>query len=95
MRYKANRGGHAPGRLRDWFWRYLEAGRAIDGDLREEMVENITVHRFQLRGKTLEQWLLGQLWDCRDIMPSEGRQDVQEILRTDREYWTYAKRCGR
>ena len=31
MRYKANRGGHAPGHLRDWFEQYLDEGAADQG----------------------------------------------------------------
>jgi len=97
MRYKANRGGHAPGHLRDWFWRYIEAGQVIDGDLQEEIIESITRYRLALRGKTLEQWLLGQLWNCRDIMPTDGRAQVRDILdrkqllHDDREFFTYGQ----
>ena len=91
MRFKANRGGHAPGHLRDWFWQYVEAGQKIDGGLREEIVESITHHRLQLRGKSLEEWLLGQLWDCRDIMPADGRGQIMDILGDEREYFTYGQ----
>jgi len=91
VRYKANRGGHAPEHLRDWFWRYIEAGQAIKDDLREEMVESITHHRLELRRKSLEEWLLGQLWDCRDVMPSDGRTQIMDIMGGEREYFTYGQ----
>jgi hypothetical protein len=79
MRYQANRGGHAPGHLREWFEQYLDAGQKITGDLEQEMVAFITRRKLQRRGKSLEAWLLGQLWDCRDIMPSDMRTQVADL----------------
>lgn len=60
MIYKANRGGHAPGHLRDAFLEYLdvdsESFTVIVGE--EERVMSL-------------KWLTGQLWNCTDILPHE------------------------
>src|SRR5262249_22212418 len=91
MRFKANRGGHAPGHLREWFERWVAADRTIDPKLREGVGDYITGHRFPLRRKSLCAWVLGQLWDCRDQMPSTMRAEVQTILGEDHErHFTYA-----
>lgn len=63
MRYKANRGGHAPGHLRDGFQEYLEK-------LDEGSPPNKLIIGYWQRSVSLN-WLLGQLWNCTDVMPGE------------------------
>ena len=60
MRYKPNRGGHAPGHLRDAFAEAVETERAVelDGIMRSP------------------HWLAGQLWNCTDVMPSALCKDL-------------------
>ncbi|MBA7632945.1 hypothetical protein ES703_40501 [subsurface metagenome] len=60
MPYKANRGGHAPGHLRDAFLQYLDQGSDSD---------TVTVGESE-RVVSLR-WLIGQLWNCTDILPHE------------------------
>ena len=60
MKYRPNRGGHAPGHLRDALLKY------IDEDSEPETVivgeeESIMPVR----------WLIGQLWNCTDVLPRE------------------------
>lgn len=86
-KFQANRGGHAPGHLREWFEQYIEADQKIEGDVKEEIVEYLTQRRIALRGRSIEEWLLGQLWDCTDIVPSALRSSV--ALVTDAEHFTY------
>ena len=83
MRYKANRGGHAPGHLREALEVYLE----IED---EEAMKEIF---YEPEGKTLE-WLLGQLWNCTDVMPyslcdlldlSQGSSYAQGVRRAKEE----------
>jgi hypothetical protein len=59
MTYRADRGGHAPDYLRTVFQEYLEAGEETD----TVEIEH-TDERQPLR------WLIGQLWDCTDVLPS-------------------------
>ena len=58
MKYKPNRGGHAPGFLRDAFQEWVE----------EEDQEKNTVIIDDAE-KPL-QWLCGQLWNCTDVLPN-------------------------
>lgn len=58
MAYKASRGGHAPGHLREALIEYISD---VDGPVGIVDVEG--------QEKPLR-WLLGQLWNCTDIMPS-------------------------
>ena len=63
MRYKPNRGGHAPGHLREGFQVYLEK-------LDEGSPPNKLRIGYGRRLVSLN-WLLGQLWNCTDVMPGE------------------------
>ena len=56
MNYKPNKGGHAPGHLRDAFCEWIEEGNS-----------SMTI-KLDDEPKPLE-WLLGQLWNCTDILP--------------------------
>jgi hypothetical protein len=53
------------------------------------MVAHITRTKLPRRGKSLEVWLLGQLWDCRDIMPVDLRAQVADL--TEGEPFTYGQ----
>lgn len=57
MKYKPNRGGHAPGFLRDAFQEWVEEG---DQEKKTVIIDD--------EEKPLN-WLLGQLWNCTDILP--------------------------
>lgn len=65
MTYNPSRGGHAPGHLRDAFVEYLDSEQYQDGKL------DITVLVGEEEREKPLRWLLGQLWNCTDIMPSE------------------------
>lgn len=77
MAYKANRGGHAPGHLReaflDWLEEHWQDERWLQGDT-VEVSEKVRPIR----------WLIGQLWNCTDALPG----DECELLGLD--YATYA-----
>lgn len=60
MRYKPNRGGHAPGHLREAFLQYLDE---------ESDSEMITVG-YEEDVMPLR-WLLGHLRNCTDILPGD------------------------
>jgi hypothetical protein len=62
MRYKQNRGGHAPGHLREAFIESLYND--------DPMVEVDDIQR------SIE-WLCGQLWNCSDIMPGEDCDAIE------------------
>ena len=55
MRYKPNRGGHAPGHLREAFQEWTE-----DQESNVVMIDD--------KIKPL-QWIVGKLWNCTDILP--------------------------
>ena len=60
MHYKPSRGGHAPGHLRDALLEYLDEGSDLDTVVVGEE-ERIVPLR----------WLVGQLWNCTDVLPQE------------------------
>lgn len=82
--YNAGRGGHAPGHLRDAFLEYIEEA---GGDPRKEDTVRVG---YEEREKPIS-WLLGQLWNCVDILPSQARSTVKDNLYLERELWTYAQ----
>ena len=68
MTYSVLRGGHAPGHLRDAFVGWL------DEPTRTEVEVGWDGER-----RTVS-WLLGQLWNCTDILPSIVREQVNCLL---------------
>ena len=77
--YKANRGGHAPGHLRDAFADALDIKTSESPAKWYENLNADTISfddpKMQKRWKSLSPrdkgiWLIGQLWNCTDIMPS-------------------------
>jgi hypothetical protein len=80
MPFRANRGGHAPGHLRDAFENAIdESGKHSDDwypYLGDEQPVFFYDPRMQDRWDQLSprergRWLIGQLWNCTDIMPSD------------------------
>jgi len=71
MPYKANKGGYAPGHLREAFLDYLGVG-PNDFDGFEGYPNRDTVVVGDEQEKKPLRWLLGQLWNCTDVMPSEA-----------------------
>jgi hypothetical protein len=78
MTYNPQKGGHAPGHLRDAFaeaiensggkrqwWDHIDADQFTDEQVR-------TMPREELAS-----WLLGQLWNCTDVMPSSLCDDLE------------------
>jgi hypothetical protein len=61
-RFNAGRGGHAPGHLREAFWEWAEADQAV----------TVTVDETERPVA----WLFGQLWNCSDVMPGAGCDDL-------------------
>jgi hypothetical protein len=59
MHYRPNRGGHAPGHLREAFIDWVDA----DDDSKDSVVVGYAELVKPVR------WLLGQLWNCTDTMP--------------------------
>ena len=60
MKYKANRGGHAPGHLRDALVEWLDTDSESDTIVVGEQERAVSLR-----------WLIGQLWNCTDILPHE------------------------
>ena len=58
MSYKANRGGHAPQDVRDAFCEMVEKTFKHDG-MKVDVGGDLRAVK----------WVLGQLWNCTDIMP--------------------------
>jgi len=59
--YRANRGGHAPGYLREALEEYLDG--TDEGSLSDTIKVDYGERIVSLK------WLLGQLWNCTDILP--------------------------
>ncbi len=53
--YQANKGGHAPSHLREAFCDFMDYAEVPEIDGQKRSLN----------------WLVGQLWDCTDIMPAE------------------------
>ncbi|MEK7996030.1 MAG: hypothetical protein AAB403_19695 [Planctomycetota bacterium] len=78
LKYNPSRGGHAPGHLRDAFgacWDVLSAEHWYDA-LAEEDALLFYEPKMQRKWEAMAlteraRWLIGQLWNCSDIMPSD------------------------
>jgi hypothetical protein len=64
--YRADRGGHAPGHLRDAFRVWIADGMCAS-----------TVLVGAAERKQSLGWLLGKLWNCTDILPSIECQELE------------------
>lgn len=80
MRHKANRGGHAPGHLRETLEDYLESdnplSRPYNKPRQHLLTEKIALSGWEEGKEVSLSWLLGQLWNCTDVLPA----DYCEIL---------------
>ena len=61
IKYKPNHGGHAPSFLRDKFQHLVEYIDEVDS-------KNKTI-KYEGRDISIL-WLIGQLWNCKDVIPS-------------------------
>ena len=83
--------GHAPGHLRDCL------GNALldhEGDWWRHLEMNFMRERHQrwwdsTSASDRAYWLIGQLWNCTDTVPSELRESVRDWL--EDEYFSYAR----
>jgi excisionase family DNA binding protein len=60
--YNPSKGGHAPGHLREAFLDYINNQFAEDKNIEKAYIgegEPVSIH-----------WLIGQLWNCTDILPN-------------------------
>ena len=69
MRYEANRGGHAPGHLREAFEDYLELENPFNQPY--SLTKKVVVADWGKEKKVSLNWLLGQLWNCTDTLPGD------------------------
>jgi hypothetical protein len=76
-RYHAPRGGHAPGHLREAFLEWLQ--ESIHSPSEAPLPSMVEVGD-EPRPIT---WLLGQLWNCSDILPRQDFESVNEILASE------------
>ena len=75
MKYNASRGGHAPGYIRNAF-EDSAIGTNMFQDCSLDM--DVSVYVEDWNGKTSDlSSLLGQLWNCTDIMPWEFCGDLE------------------
>ena len=76
--WHANRGGHAPGHLRDAFLEWTE--RYIGGE------NPPTVQVGDDETPRPIGWLLGQLWNCTDVMPGTDWHELADCLKIEEPY---------
>lgn len=77
--FTPTRGGHAPGHLRDALYEWLETV-----DLETATLGDTVLVGWEETPRTVG-WLLGQLWNCTDAVPSTIRDhtvDQLELLGT-------------
>ncbi len=72
--FTPGRGGHAPGRLREAFYDWLETAQ-----LESATLEDTVLVGWEESPETVR-WLLGQLWNCTDLLPSGIRGQVVDQL---------------
>jgi hypothetical protein len=92
--YRANRGGHAPGHLRDALIECLEQWTSGEvQDWADALMEEETISFFdgqfqkhwnELPARERGRWLAGQLWNCSDTLPGDLRREFEV------EHGTYA-----
>ena len=75
--YKANRGGHAAGHLREAFCDFVDEWYAAKEG---EVVDTVNVDDKPRPVK----WLLGQLWNCSDVLPGDVVQQINDLLEVQR-----------
>jgi len=85
--------GHAPGHIRECL---IEALIDHNGDWWQNLEMDFMRERHQAwwdQASHAEQayWLIGQLWNCTDIVPSLVTHAVSNWLETDREPTTFAR----
>jgi len=76
-RYQSARGGHAPGHLRDAFLEWLEESIELPAEAPLPSTVEISGQPKPIT------WLLGQLWNCSDILPRSAFEDVNNILQSE------------
>lgn len=78
-RYRASRGGHAPGFLRDALVHCIEDESlpwyAPLADEEFVLRQDAKWKRMDLKQRGL--WLLGQLWNCTDVLPGSCCADLE------------------
>lgn len=83
--YSATTGGHAPGHLReallDWIERVYESGGNIISSLQSDTSFNsVGGNEIFYEGPKPLKWLIGQLWNCSDIIPGSSVTEIEELL---------------
>ena len=85
MKFNPSRGGHAPGYLRDALIDALQESWAVKREWWEltdisffNPSQQLWWHRLDQRHRAL--WVLGQLWNCTDVVPN-GTCDFVAIRR--------------
>jgi hypothetical protein len=73
-RYQPARGGHAPGHLREAFLEWLEAYLVLPREA--TMLPTVEIDD---EPRPIS-WLLGQLWNCSDVLPRQSFDEVNDIL---------------
>jgi hypothetical protein len=83
--WRADRGGHAPGYLRDAFLEWLELYLGGENPATVQVGDDETDRPVS--------WLLGQLWNCADIMPGTVWSELADHLELEAPYGgaTYAR----
>lgn len=81
--FKANPGGHAPGHLRQAFCDWVNEWKGGSPDMTAHQLAALEAGHPQmpdtveLDGRRMSfRWLVGQLWNCRDQVPSDLRMDL-------------------
>lgn len=97
MKYRANRGGHAPAHLRQAFELLLECWMAGDVSGLDDVVDLRYIFYDQERASARR--IIGQLWNCTDVLPgmwcseldllsgstyAQGARRLKEALEADR-----------
>lgn len=79
-KYTANQGGHALGHLRGALMEALDAGgKSWWNHIEMDFYDSAQQARWNRLDKVNQaRWLLGQLWNCTDILSGQGHDIVEE-----------------
>lgn len=87
-RFNPARGGHAPGELRDAFVEWVDDGCHLDSAIEVYWTQRPV------------RWLLGQLWNCTDTLPSHECEGIgvrrgSSYAQAVRRLWLEARQAAR
>jgi hypothetical protein len=88
-KFNPSRGGHAPGQLRDALLEALEGPDPWWNNLERDFFSGRQQAAWDcMSPKQRGRWLIGQLWNCNDVLPGSVRSEMSDNF--DVSVFTYS-----